>query len=109
MLACPAQCGYWCGLRRRACLPALRCVHPAACWRLVCARPSRHRTYLGDAHAALPALLSAALCDYIKALQLPKPQQQQVLDAIAAVDFSSARAALMASVPGVHHGEEVHK
>ena len=50
---------------------------------------------------------------YIEAWKLPDspqdPAARSLLQAVAAVDFSSARAALVGSVPGRHQGSALHK
>ena len=56
---------------------------------------------LGDQAASS---FEAVLTDYVRALRLPLQAAKQALAILAQHDFSSARAHLIASVPGYHTG-----
>ncbi|GIM16096.1 hypothetical protein Vretimale_18742, partial [Volvox reticuliferus] len=54
--------------------------------------------------APATSMFERDLTAYFRALALPPTMERPVLDAIAAHDFSHARGALVASVPGYHRG-----
>lgn len=60
--------------------------------------------YAQDAASPSTSDMQQQLERYTRSLNLPASQQQTALDHLAAIDFSSARAHLVASVPGTHSG-----
>ena len=62
------------------------------------------RKAAGTSSSKAGSSFEAALMDYVSALRMPLQAAKQALAVIAEHDFSSARAHLIASVPGYHTG-----